>query len=493
MSTQKSRILCALLAIMMTASIAVGCDGGDDSSKPASSGSTASGGTTSEGGSDLILENIDMDYNLDGYDFVLASHWGGMFTPERGATAEGDLILDRIEDIQTRNNCTFTVLSGTPEEYNQNMQVAASTGVKYGDIVLTNLWWYRGMQDVGYFVAWDDIQGVNLNSSKWDQGALKHTKELDGKSYGINFTSWEHMMIGADTALFFNKQLLEANNQPSPYDLIEQGKWTWDTLREMLKVLTKDVDGDGINDYWGITSCDRGLEYAVLYSNGARDIYLDEAGKYQFGFDTPAAYTAMEWLRDIENVDKTFLDIHDISTGTGDWMQANARFKEGTVGFFSYGTNAVAWDGWLKEMEDDFGLVYFPQGPNADADEYGGWQSGDYQAYCITQGSEDPEKAAYIFNRFTEPLEEGQSIDAWKDYALDAYFRGDEKAFENYQKILNGSEFNYSPMIGAGNFDAIRNGVFSVVRHNQKTPAEAMEEVAPQIEAVLDLYNNPEE
>lgn len=494
MSKKISKILCLLMAVVMVACVSAGCSGGTTSGT--ASGTTSGGtpgGTTSEP-EEVILENIDMSKDLGGYSFVLASHWAGIFTPERGATTEGDLILDRVADIETRNKCTIEFVGGTPEEYNQNMQVAAATGIKYADIVLTNLWWYRGMQDIGYFVAWNDIQTINMESTKWMKPAFEYTKEADGKSYGINYSSWEHNMPSVDHVLIFNKDMLAANNVASPYDLIDQGKWTWDTFREMLKTLTKDNDGDGVNDQWGVVSCDRVFEYSVLYSNGARNIYKDENGLYQFGFNTPAAYRAMEFARDVQNVDKTFLDIHNIVAGTGNWMDAQARFKEGNIGFFAYGSNALTWDGWLEDMEDDFGLVYFPNGPDCpESLKYGGFQGGDYQVYSITLGAEDPEKAAYIFNRLTEPLKEGQSVNAWEQYAIRNYFRGDEQGFRYYQNILDTASFAYSPFIGAGNFDLIRNGVFDVVRSQTATPAEAMEPVAAQIQALLDeFYNVPQ-
>lgn len=49
--------------------------------------------------------------------------------------------------------------------------------------------------------------------------------------------------------LFYNKDMFDAAGVPYPDD-----SWTYDKLREVAKQLTKDTDGDGKTDQWGLAS-----------------------------------------------------------------------------------------------------------------------------------------------------------------------------------------------------------------------------------------------
>jgi multiple sugar transport system substrate-binding protein len=433
---------------------------------------------------------IDTTRDLGGYQFVLASHWAGGFTPEKGSSTMADAMWKRYDEIQQQNNCTIEFKGGTPQEYITNLDTAAAAGIKYADVVLTNLWWYRGQQDAGYFVPWNDVISIDLNDSKWTQTSKMIATEVDGKIYGIDFSSWETRMPGVSNTVFFNKNLLAANNQPDPYDLFDQGEWTWEKFREMAKAMSIDEDGDKQNDIWGVTSIDRALEYTVIKSNGAQELVKDENGNYSVGFNTPAAFRAMEFVRELISVDKTFLNLHDVR-GTGDWRDPFVRFKEGKVAFFVYSTAALTFPEWLETMEDDYGLICFPQGPDlVDKAYYGGEFGGDEQVFCMTLGAEDVDKAGYILNRITEPLE-GKTLNSWKDYTKKRFLRNDEKAFEHYERIYETAKFNNGPMIGAANFDLLRDAVFTVTRDQTKTPAEAMEGAAAPINELLnEIYNN---
>jgi multiple sugar transport system substrate-binding protein len=49
--------------------------------------------------------------------------------------------------------------------------------------------------------------------------------------------------------LFYNKDMFDAAGQAYP-----DGTWTYDTLRQVAKALTKDTNGDGVTDQWGFST-----------------------------------------------------------------------------------------------------------------------------------------------------------------------------------------------------------------------------------------------
>lgn len=74
------------------------------------------------------------------------------------------------------------------------------------------------------------------------QDAYKATA-WDGKHY-LAITE-----IGTGTAVYYNKKMLEDNGQPLPWDLYQDGQWTWDKLKEIS--LAMKIEKDGTVEQYG--------------------------------------------------------------------------------------------------------------------------------------------------------------------------------------------------------------------------------------------------
>lgn len=55
--------------------------------------------------------------------------------------------------------------------------------------------------------------------------------------------------------MYFNKQVLRnAGIDPdSIYDAQKKGTWTWDMFEKLIAKCQKDLDGDGVDDVYGMT------------------------------------------------------------------------------------------------------------------------------------------------------------------------------------------------------------------------------------------------
>ena len=106
----------------------------------------------------------------------------------------------------------------------------------------------------GYVLDIKDVQGLNLDQPWWDQRIQKeyligdHLFTLEGDMNMLD----ELRSI----CVVFNKTLYSDYNYNTlygtPYDLVEQNKWTFDTLMEMIKGVT--VDPTDENGLWGMVS-----------------------------------------------------------------------------------------------------------------------------------------------------------------------------------------------------------------------------------------------
>ena len=146
----------------------------------------------------------------------------------------------------------------------------------------------------------------------------------------------------------FNKDMFEREGLPDPYELYEQGLWNWDTVEDLAIKLTKDTDGDGVNDQFGFHWIDPTY---YIFANGGQQIKADENGRMVFAMQDEAVYEALRRYHQWQNV---------LRVTTGDW-----QFLD-----FEQGKAAMAWMPFYEihqvDYEFNFGVLPLPHGPNVD-------------------------------------------------------------------------------------------------------------------------------
>ena len=123
--------------------------------------------------------------------------------------------------------------------------------------------------------------------------------------------------------LGFNVSLIEEAGLDNPQDLYDRGEWTWNKFAEYLRILTKDTDGDGNPDQYGLTGWWTTMFNYLLMSNGAH-----VASGSQEMLSSPATIEVLEFMYQIYQTDKTAKPWNQ-----DDW-DANNVFKDGKVAFW---------------------------------------------------------------------------------------------------------------------------------------------------------------
>ena len=282
---------------------------------------------------------------------------------------------------------------------------------------------------------------------------------VDGKKYTFSVFNG----INNNTVfLAFNKTLLERDGLPDPYELYENNQWNWDTMTEIAIRATRDTDGDGQIDQWGMT-VPNGDDW--IHANGGA-LVRSVDGKATFTGDDPAVVNALRQMRVWE---------HELKVMGGTWEKR--EFFNGQIAF----ANLPTWQiGQLREgMEDEYGIVPLPMGP--DAKDYH-FPSDNVDSLYIPANAADP-KALIALDNFlwrVEEFEQGQQ-EGFLNQAPDRV------AYSILQKGVRNwtGEATYFAWVIGTYYQSIYGEAYNAIMSGEKTPAAAMAEIKPTAQAML--------
>lgn len=294
---------------------------------------------------------------------------------------------------------------------------------------------------------------------KYADPAIKHFT-VGGNIYVVS--SFETLPNGATSWFAFNKDIIEAEGLPDPYELYENDEWTWDNWRNMMLAATKDFDGDGTSDQWGV----QGLApYAYLVCSNGTNLYVPGPdGRILYNFNSQPVLEAIAFGHQLRYVD----GVNSTSGG----------FEQGTV-LFAY---QATWqlDG-LKTSGMNYGLIPYPKGPSAE-----GYTM--YTGFCgglgLPANSAEPHAIAAVMDYLFYP-EDFEAYLSERNQTMINDYCPDRQSAKIFSEFL--PEFNREAWII--NYMLISEEVgnaYSAAYRGEKTPAEAMNEVAAAGQAYVD-------
>lgn len=293
---------------------------------------------------------------------------------------------------------------------------------------------------------------------KYAEPAIRHFS-VGGNIYVLS--SFETLPNGATTWFAFNKDIIEAEGLPDPYDLYEAGEWNWENWRNMMVAATKDLDGDGTPDQYGV----QGLAVwaYIVCSNGTNLFVPGPDGKLKYNWNSENVLEAIQFGRQLGYIDQ---------------VAASSGFDQGTV-LFAY---QATWqlDG-LKTSGMNYGLIPFPKGPRAEGHTmYTGFCGG----LALPSNSAEPHAIAAVMDYLFYPEDFETYLDERNQTMINDYCpdRRSARIFAEFLPEFNktGQILNYS-LTADEVWDA-----YVAAMQGEKTPAEAMNEVAAQGQAYLD-------
>lgn len=423
----KFSFVAALVALLFSTAVACTGGGNNDATPTPTSGTSVTGENFTK--PDETYSFYSWQYNSE--------------NPYAGDDERNQQMRERVERLQNDYAITIQFVSST----NSSVLLQSAfqgmpeiTGMKEGGLhTMMDTYLYQNVPGTCLTPLSDHSDVYDFdNENKFNVYSQYDLCEYNDKLwYFIPIELGVHFECGGN-ALVFNKKLVEAAGYPAEtiYKWVDDGEWTWDKFEEVLVAATNKDQG-----IWGIQrgnealvmwslANSNGTEFVTLenYPDGSKqDVFVYTGDK---GDRLMAAYDEFIKLANtLQVMDPTYYNSMD--------KTPLENFQNGLSVFFynGYSSNPLSE---ISKMEEDYGLVPWPKGPNnvANENQYHSFYP-HLNPYCVFRNETGNVKGAVqILCELYTPIYDANSEEAQALYESERLqFTRDEESAKNLDLV----------------------------------------------------------
>ncbi len=382
------------------------------------------------------------EYDFGGRPFRIITHYEGEFHVPEDKRNQGNLITDakfaRNETVEKRFNANIELTySGTyaqVSEYASKTILAASDefdlimgmAIDTGSLVLKDL-----------FLNWYDIENVDF-SKPWWSNSNSNELTVDGVC-PLAVSDFNQSAITSTFCYAFNKNLAESYELGNLYDVVLDGKWTFDYLYELI---------DGVYVDNGNDVRDSGDFYGLAHGNGS------SLNTYLWSFDNPICQKDEDGIPELaiktDKINGIFSDVYDLIYNTGAvYFEADAASGASYPTDMFLAKKAIFVPTTLlscsskefRDFEDDYGILPYPKYDENQTNYYT-MADGFHTVLAVPKTVKDTE--------FVGTMVEALSAESWKtvtptyyEIALKTRYLRDNESKEVLDLIIEGTTYDF--------------------------------------------------
>ena len=342
-------------------------------------------------------------------------------------------------------------------------------------------------QEGNFYNLYDFAEYIHLDAPWWDQKANENLS-IAGKLY---FTTGDISIMQkvVSSCILFNKEIYNEvclNTYGDMYQLVRDGKWTFDTMHEMGQLATMDINGSGMSfsDQWGMVGTN-GIG-GMYIASGNRYIMKDENDIPQIEIgNTEASLLYAEKVLKYYQDDSWFINTQKIEK---QWNERNVW--EAAMGAFGNKRSLFCGSAFsaLKklrnyEVDSIYGIVPLPKATVEQDQYYTPASTGMAYGICIPVNVPDADFSAYMI----EVLACGGKnyiTPAYYDVALKSRAAKDNDSEEMLDLIFSNVVYDLGVMYNFGEIDFF--GL--LMEQDQTSVASHLQSIEPAIQAAIDIY-----
>jgi hypothetical protein len=362
------RLIAVSLFICIIISVFAAC-GKTEGMTPADADNTVSDeNLAAETTEETILKaNLPDDFDLGGMEIrimmypVGGTDWQDWASRDIYSEAEnGEPINDAVyaRNLATEERLNCKILGIEKDSQQDLIKKQALAGSDDYHISTCRMEGLKTIVQDGYLVNLHSLEYMDLSKPWYDRDMVDNATIL-GQLY---YVTGDMIILDDDStsAMVFSKSMVSDFNMDSPYLLVNDSKWTFDKMDEMITVASEDLNGDGVidlEDQYGLI-WQRDAIVSYLHAAGGRIVTMNDKQRPELTLDTEHNQIVMQRIFDIMYRDDIVINLHHYEGKMDIYQLQTKMFSENRVLMMWIRMRVVET---LRNMENDFGIIPMPK------------------------------------------------------------------------------------------------------------------------------------
>ncbi|MCR5262543.1 MAG: extracellular solute-binding protein [Clostridiales bacterium] len=328
------------------------------------------------------------DENYGGREFTIMQSGNWTFNDFDAEEETGEPINDakyrRQVAVEEKLGVKINAIAGAAP---RNFSTAVTAGDQSVTAGMIGTYDVSSFAQKGLLMNLNSVPWLDLTKPWWDQ---KANEDLSMK--GIMFyTTGDFTRLTNDCTycILFNKTMIKDYGLDDPYGLVNDSKWTIEKMGTMVRVISKDVNGDGKmgdEDMYGWLVWDDSF-LGMTTATGEKCCTINGSGELELTLNTPRVLREFELYSDFAYDTSCSLSI----SANSDVVQEIFASDRGLF----YGRYILAVS-WFRDMETDFGILPYPKLEETQDKYYINVHPYGTSFFCVPISSADPAFAGAV-------------------------------------------------------------------------------------------------
>ncbi|MBQ8510045.1 MAG: extracellular solute-binding protein [Clostridia bacterium] len=391
--TKRVIALFLLAAMLMSAA---SCGGSDTPAKTTAGGSESAVTAKS---TDEAYPFPELDCGGDSFTILNAAYKWNMYTYIDHETLTGETLDDAVYNRNRFVEQEYNVVLDVRDEERDNLHTIAQTSIMAGDGTYDVIWCggdgVSSLITQNYVYNLRDIPEFQLDEPWWNQKTLEQASI--GREGAVYFAQSDLSLTAFELTwcLMFNETMMEELNMEKPYELVREGKWTFERFQESVRQGTN-LNGDSSFTFSLDGSCIYGMasyENAMqMFLTGMEIEYTadNQNGVPELSLENDRFYTAVEKIAALCGSEGDSIMANSSATGkhyasifkSGRTLYMGAEMKECTS---------------LRDFDDTFGILPSPKLDETQED-YHSWTNYYSLVMAVPVTNNQPGRAGVIMD-----------------------------------------------------------------------------------------------